>query len=345
MFEWLRKRLGSVKLGETSYSFSQLKGMDPASLSALGQEAVSYNQFQGAHWAAEALMGQGGSAGGDLLPLLEALLAKDPDRDRKAKLVGRLGDSGLPAPALTRAAQAAREKGKPRDIEGVAQLHEALAASLGPKTDDPARVAAMEEILELARWALKGAQPGVAQRALERDMPRAAGTEKPSPEASRVLLEAAKVAQQNNCSKATIALLDRRLAFRDKDSARQCCLLLGAALGNGDKAISRLNEALKIDPEDVECHYLLGKAYTTRAKRARSQAEFDSERKKALEHLEKARERSGADDDEGSAAGVVLGAAGGVALLAMMAPVYDEAMYLTGPKKGAAAGSHSSVSE
>jgi len=335
---WLKKKLGSVPIGGQKYSFKQLQGEDPEALAALGAEATGHDQFEGAYWCFEGLLGQGDFE--RAWSFGEDLIGKDPDAERVTAAVEAICGA-VDRPAHLRAAcRGARAKGR-ASAQAVCALHSALARSLSAKASEAERVAVLSELAALARDLAEQGEGAALGPLLEKDAARAAGKDKAGPELSSVLLELGRVAHEQKQARATIALLDRRMAFKSKADARAAMVLLGGALGGGDRAISKLHEALKLDPEDNEAHFLLGRAHAGRAKKARSQSEFDRERKAALEHLERARAGAGSGAET---AGVVAGAAGGVALLALIAPVYDEIMYMQEPKKHLAAAAASSFS-
>ncbi|MBT6278356.1 MAG: hypothetical protein HOI95_30000 [Chromatiales bacterium] len=297
MFGWLKKRFGSVQIGTNSYSYSRLVGLDPRSLETLGKQAAVSDE-RAARWVMEAMV----------------------ERDEECTLAG------------VTIVRAARDKLPPAAL---CALHGSLAQIIQTTTPTEIRVLVLREQLGLALQLITADELETARELFEHAMPFVVGADTAPADLSEVLLEAAKLAREHRWDRATLALIDRKLTFRNAADLHAARLLVGAALGGGDRALAHFEMARKNAPEDVECHFLLGQAHSVRAKQARSQDVFDKEREKSLLHLEEARKLADRRGNDGANySGVVLAAASGVALLAVMAPLYDEIMYMETPPKG-----------
>lgn len=301
MFGWLRKRLGGVTIDGQRYGYRELVELGESERAALARAALVSGDETATRWVVEAM----GESGFFDLDTAVAILADGPAHltpDVLADLAVTL------AAALPAQAEAAHRAQLARAMLALAEHGEGALA------------------LDAARRVVGEALPALA------NLPAVPG------EMAGVLIDAAVLARRHQWSSAVLGLLDRRIDFSDADQARRAELLVAAALGGSDRAVEHLRRSAEASPDDLECHFLLGQAHATRAKKAGSQAEFDRERGESLQHLEKARELASRVDSQGTSfSGVVLGAGSALALLALMAPVFDEIMYLDGPLKGAAA--------
>ena len=238
-------------------------------------------------------------------------------------------------------AEAARATLTPAEL---VELHITLTGCVTPECPISARAEIIRSQLDLINDLITGGSHLSARLLLEQAVPAVASIDHVPQPVATLLIQGARIARENKWNRAILTLLDRKLRFDSAQERREANLLMGIALGSGDRALDHLRAVQTQNDQDVECHYLLGAAHATRAKKARSDTEFAGEREKSLHHLNRARQLA-ADTGSGFS-GAVLGAASGMALLALMAPVYDEIMYLDGPLRGAqASASHSSMSE
>lgn len=307
MFGWLKKRFGRIRIGRQRFSYSALAGMDATRLEQLGIQGATRGEAVACLWVMEALVDKGHGT----------------------------------AQSAIRVAETAQATLTP---EHLVELQITLTGCVTPQCPGSIREAIIRSQLDLVRELISAGAHQYAQRMLEQAVPAVAVMDHVPEGISLLLVEGAQIAREQRWNRAILALLDRKLRFSSTDDKRAASLLMGMALGAGDRALEHLQVARMQSDNDVECHYLLGAAHASRAKKARSDSEFADERQKSLHHLDRARQL--AVDSGSGFSGVTLGAASGVALLALMAPTYDEIMYLEGPLKGAqASGGHSSMSE
>jgi hypothetical protein len=309
MFGWLKKRFGKVQIGKRRYGYADLAALDLGHLQMLGLKAAQRGEAVATAWVVDAVIDHGGLCVSPAVAIVEAAQGTLPPDD-------------------------------------VVKLHVTLAGCFTVERSTDERIAVMRAQIDLAHELVGAGALNMAEALLEQALPAVVNVDRVPPAIAALLLEAARLARAHKWDRAVLVLLDRKVNFANAQEHKEACLLIGIALGGGERALTHLESARSANPDDVECHYLLGQAHATRAKKAGSQSEFDTERKKSLEHMDEAR-RLAAQVDSHSVpfSGVVLGAVSGVALLALMAPTYDEIMYLEAPLKGAQSGGAGSMSE
>ncbi len=345
MFGWLKRTFGRVSIGGERWSRSRLAGVGPTTLEQMGLEAVARGEYEGARWVLEVMI-EKGVAFDRAWGVAQELAVEDPDS--VGLVLGALATFDDAGDLLT-AARGLRKQIDPHPA--LAGIYARIGSRLGPDADDARALAAITELVAAARWLAADGDADAAKMPLA-VLPTVIGSrESLGPEATGLVLEAAVLADSIDLSDVVCALLERDLALDDDAQRKRACLLVGKARGRHSKGIEKLREAIEIDPDDPEAHFLLGRAFAEKAKRSANQADFDENRKQALAHLEQAREKAAARGDEpaaaAAAAGVAVAAAGGIAFLAMMAPVYDEIMYMQQPPKALAgtARDHSTMVE
>lgn len=308
MFGWLKKRFGTVNVDGQAYTYKMLRSLEGTELLRLGSRAATTGQDTAVRWAVDALM----EAPPQLEPCRTVILA---------------GNEQL-APAV------------------LADLHATLASGVTGECAPDVRVQIFSDQLTLAKRFIAQHAMVPARVILEKALPALANVSPVPGVLGTLLIDAARLAWDQHWQSAVLGLLDRKLAFNQADHTERADLLVAAALGSTDRAVSQLTHSIGERPDDIEAHYLLGQAHAKRAKKAGSDKDFADERGKALVHLESARRLAGEQGSSlGSFSGVVLGAGSALALLALMAPAYDEILYLDGPLKGAVSAGGSAPSE